>query len=303
MMPEALRARLEKLYQWTDRRSGNLLSLLKGVMQSFGQARGSESAAAMAYYAIFSLFPLLLFLVAAGSAILERQHIFNQVISLITEAIPVSQQLIENNVQQVLNNRGTVGVVSLAGALWSGSSIFSNLTRAVNRAWPSAAPRNLLERRLVGLLMVGVFGVLLIASLLTRTLAGLLPRLHIPLWNSLTAYDSFLWTSLSALLPWLLSLLLFVALYRWLPHTPVPWKAALITAVTVALGWEAVSRGFAWYLHSGLASYELVYGSLGAVIALLFWAYLSSWLVLFGAHLAAALGKRQQKVAMKASEN
>jgi membrane protein len=84
---------------------------------------------------------------------------------------------------------------------------------------------------------------------------------------------------------------MFLALYRWTPSTEVRWKGAIAGALTAALAWELVKGGFTWYLRSGLVRYELVYGSLGTVAALLFWIYISSTITLFGAHLSAAVGR------------
>ena len=69
----------------------------------------------------------------------------------------------------------------------------------------------------------------------------------------------------------------------------VPWRPALGAALLASVAWELARRGFVWYLGSGWASYDVAYGSLGVVVALLFWIYLSGWIVLFGAHLCAAM--------------
>ena len=60
-------------------------------------------------------------------------------------------------------------------------------------------------------------------------------------------------------------------------------------AAVAAVGWELANGAFKWYLTSGLARYQLVYGSLGALIALMLWIYISSIIVLFGAHLSATI--------------
>ena len=82
-------------------------------------------AALVAYYAFFSLFPLLLVLVAAGSFFYAGDAV-QRVLALIYQAIPVSRALIERNLQEVLEARGTVGLVSLLTLLWSASSAFSS---------------------------------------------------------------------------------------------------------------------------------------------------------------------------------
>ena len=134
----------------------------------------------MAYYTLFSLFPLLLALVAAGSFLLDRQHVFQQVIDLVTQAFPISQNLLEENLRQVLRLRGAVGLIGLGGALWSATGAFTVLTRNINRAWRKAPPRGFLQSRLVALGMMGSLAVLLVISLLLSTALNVLSRFQVP---------------------------------------------------------------------------------------------------------------------------
>ena len=278
-------------YRHANRLSGGVLGIMRDTVRSFSEARGSEAAASMAYYTLFSLFPLLLALVAAGSYLLDRQQVFQQVVDLVSNAFPISQNLIEENLRQVLRLRGAVGLVGLVVAIWSASGVFTILTRNINRAWTHAEPRGFLQSRLVALGMVGSLAVLLVMSLLLSTALNVLSRSHVPLVDFQSLYGTAVWTALSNVVPWLLIFILFLALYRWVPNEEVPWKAAFWAALVVALAWEIVANVFAWYVSSGLAKYRVVYGSLGTVVALMFWIYLSSWLILFGAHLSAAVAR------------
>jgi membrane protein len=271
--------------------SGGSLNVVREAIRSFNDARASEAAASMAYYTIFSLFPLLLALVAAGSFFLQREWVYREVVRSVTEAIPVSQELIESNIQQVLEQREAVGVVGLAGLFWAGTGVFTVLARHINRAWTGAERRGLLERRLVAVGMVGMLAALLLLSLLSTHLLTLLPRLSLPLWEGVSIYGTPLWAILSSLLPGLVTFLIFLGLYRWVPNTQTRWSEAFWGALVVACAWEIAKGAFTWYLSSELAQYQLVYGSLGAVVALMLWIYLSSWLALFGAHLSAAVAR------------
>jgi membrane protein len=82
---------------------------------------------------------------------------------------------------------------------------------------------------------------------------------------------------------------MFVALYRWTPNTQVEWKPASWAALVATVLWQLATYVFTWYLRVGLGRYELVYGSLGAVVALLVLVYVIAWITLFGAHLCAAI--------------
>jgi membrane protein len=97
------------------------------------------------------------------------------------------------------------------------------------------------------------------------------------------------WPILSSLIPWVASFVLFLALYRWVPNTSVTWRAAFLGALLASIAWQIATEGFSWYLGSGFARYEAIYGSLGGIVAVLVWVYRSNILAIFGAHIAAAV--------------
>jgi len=279
------------VYERANDLSGGSLDILRNATQHFNESRAPEAAAGMAYYAVFSLFPLSLVLVAAGSFFLEREQAYRRVVGFVTKAFPVSQELIRRNIEHVLGLRGVVGILGLIGLLWAATSVFAIVSRSINRAWPEAEPRSFLKRRLVALGMVGTLVGLLILSLLSTAVLNLLPQLQVPLWHSVSVYETPLWAVLSSFIPWLFTFLLFFGLYRWVPNTEVKWSEAFWGALVAAFAWEVTTSAFAWCLSTGLARYELVYGSLGAVVALMFWIYLGSLITLFGAYLSAAIAQ------------
>jgi membrane protein len=283
---------LDQLYTRLNRLSGGTIGVVKQAFQSFGNAGSAQAAASIAYYTVFSLFPLLLGLIAGGSTFLRNEQARQEVVDLVSRAIPVSQELIRQNVRQVLETRGSVGLIALVGLFWSASGAFGALARNVNAAWAHAEERGFVRQRLVAFAMIAAIVVLLILSIGSTTMLSLLPRIVIPLGEGVAVRDTTLWQWVGTVVPLLLNLALFLALYLWVPNTDVPWSAALWAGLIAAIAWEAAKRGFAWYLNSGLVRYELVYGSLGTVVALMFWIYLSSWIALFGAHLSAAIARR-----------
>ncbi|MGB7875757.1 MAG: YihY/virulence factor BrkB family protein [Anaerolineales bacterium] len=281
----------KKFKEWygnVNQVSRGRLDILKNALGTFGDTRASQSAASLAYYAFFSLFPLLLVLISGGSYFLNSQQVYQNVTQLVQEAIPVSTQLINENLQEVLDVRGTVGIIGLLTLLWSASGVFTNLAYSINLAWPQASRRNFLEKRLVGLGMIAGLSGLLILSLSLNWITNLIPSLD----NANASFPGLdLWMFLSNLGSWLLIFLLFLALYRWIPTVDVLWSATLWGALTTSLMWKAATAGFSWYLRSGLGRYQLVYGSLGTIVVLLFLIYLVSMITLFGAHLSAAIDR------------
>ena len=139
--------------------------------------------------------------------------------------------------------------------------------------------------------MAGGLAVLLASSSVLTTVLNVLARFSAPLWRGLSIYETPLWTVLLSVLPRLFTFLALLGLYRWVPNTKVKWSEAFWGALMVTLAWKIATNGFTWYFSSGLVQYELVYGSLGAVVALILWIYISGLIILFGAHLSAATAR------------
>jgi membrane protein len=255
------------------------------ALRRLGQERGPEAAASMSFYAVFSLFPLLLLLIAVGSRVLETPDAQERLLGVVLHFLPVSRELVRQNVLAVVRVRGAVGGIGVVSLLWAATSAFSTMVRNLNRAWPNARLRNLLGERLLALAMVVSLVALVLVYLLGRALV-VLPedwvfaervaqtvRTIVP---SETALSGFIFVILTAL-------------YLWLPRTKVLLREAAVGGAACALALRAATSLFTRFLSSGLMRYNLVYGSLGTLLALLSWVYVASLLVLGGAHLAAAV--------------
>lgn len=266
-----------------------IFNVFKEAYTSFHRARASQAAAGMAYYAIFSLFPLLVLIIILGSFFVDSEAVYQRVMEMTGAVIPVSNGLIEQNIQQVLRLRGAVGLLGLVGLLWSATSVFTALIYNINLAWPEMGEMNFFKKRLMALQMVGALFGLLFLSVSIPALVEILPRISVPVIDRIPFYETRLWELSSRTLPLLFPFLMFLAFYRWIPKARVGWLPAVWSALAAALTWRAATNAFTWYLRVGLGRYELVYGSLGAVVALLFLIYISSWITLFGAHLCAAI--------------
>ncbi len=280
-------------YKKLDERSGGFFSLIAETIKNFNDTQSPQAAAAMAYFALFSLFPLLLLIISTGSFILERDVVQQQVSQAVAENLPGAQNLIQQNIERVLDLRGPVSIVGLVGLLWAASGVFNTLAFNINKAWSESDVRNFLKRRLVALSIVGVLAGLLILSVLSTFVTNILAEFSVPLGTGINIYQTDLWQIWTNLLPILLRLALFWGLYRWVPNAHVSGAAAFWGAVVATIGWELATSGFAFFLSSGLARYEIVYGSLGTIVALMFWIYLGSLITLFGAHLSSTLTQRQ----------
>lgn len=288
---EAAADRFHAVFERLDRASGGRLAVLRSAYQSYSQARASEAAASIAYYALFSLFPLLLFLLAGLTYVLEQDTARRQLLAYIDILLPVSQSIIIAYLDRVLEQSPSVGLIALAGLLWSASGVFNTLALNINRAWSEGNVRTFLQARLVAIVMVAVLVGLLFLSLLVSAGLDLLARFQLPIGNSLLVYESLLFVALANLLPFLSRLAMLWGMFRWVPTTAVPARAAFAGALVSTLLWELITRAFVLYLGSPLARFESIYGSLGTLIILMLWIYLAGSIVLFGAHLTACMTK------------
>lgn len=287
---KSLRHKAQTRYRRVNRWSQGTLGIVIDAFRSFAHARAAEGAASIAYYALFSLFPLLFFLVAIGSSVLQNQQVQQQVLAFVTEALPTARDLVQKNIEHMLEIRGTVGLVGTLGLAWSATGVFNALTHNINRAWRNAGGHTFLRGRLMALGIAGsLIGLLMMLSLFFTTAFNLLSQFSIPLLGDVSIYKSWLWEIVTRLIPWLLLYLTFLLLYWWIPNTTVKLSEAHWGALVATFAWEINRTSFSWYLNSGLARYQLIYGSLGVVVALMLWIYLSSLITIFGAHLSASI--------------
>jgi len=265
-----------------------IVLILRGAIASFGREGGARGAAGMAYYTLFSFFPLLIVLVTIVSYFVDSSEASSRVAQLVTGVIPVSQNFVEINIERILIVRNSVGLLSLLFFLWSGSNAFSMMVHHITSAWPEGERRPFFQKRLFGLAMVVFLIVVLFILMLSSTVLNALVKYKDTIPGVELLFNSWLWNFGAKALYWAVPFLFFYSLYRIIPRGKVPVKAASFSALGITIVWRVASMGFQWYLASGFSRYEVIFGSLSAVVAILLWIYISSLILFFGAHICAA---------------
>ncbi len=291
---ENLKAKAEAGYKQANGYSFGILEILVNAFQRFGEVRAAQAAAAIAYYALFSVFPLLLFLTAIASSVLKSPEVQDQILTYVQEFLPGFEEFVQSNIQQALSLRGPVGLLGMIGLLWAALAVFSAVTNNISLAWRSADPRNFLQLRLMAFTIVGSLVILMVLASIFTTVIDVLSSFEVPLFGSVAIHESILWQLLSRYIPLFLIFIAFLFLYWWAPGTKVKWREAVWGAIVATIGFQLAKKGFSWYLSSGFSRQTLVYGSLGTVIALMLWIYVSAMVILFGAHISAAIGHRRE---------
>ncbi len=289
--------RLRKEYQRMNALSGGVLGVIRSTVERFTEERGSEAAAGMAYYAFFSIFPMLLVFIVVGSFFVDVAVLQAQLLNMLEGVLPGAEDVVIQNIDQVLRLRGTVTVFALIFLIWAATGVFNNLVRNINRAFPQAELPDFVRGRLMGFLVMLGLGFLFLLSFAASVVSEFLPVIDVSI-NDISLHEWFIWPLASYVVPVIINILMFWALYQWVPTVNVITRASFIGGVAAGVAWEFLKRGFTWYL-SGFTEYQLVYGSLGTIVALLFWIYLTATIVLIGAHLTAAIQKaiRQKSAA------
>lgn len=283
-----IRKSLKSFYERLNELSGGVLDIIRSAIDRFSQERGSEAAASLAYYAFFSIFPMLLVIIVVGSFFVDRYVVQAELLNLLEGVLPGAEDIVIANIDQVLQLRGAVTFIALISLTWSATSVFNNIATNINRAFPSAEIPNFLKGRMLGFFMFLGLALLMLLSFAASTVSGLIPVIDIP-FNDKALHETFLWQIGAFMVPIFTNILMFWAIYHWIPMVKVSRKASLLGAVIAGVAWELLNNIFTWYLSSGLSTYRLVYGSVGTIVALLFWIYLTATIILVGAHLTASI--------------
>lgn len=264
--------------------------LVRRTVQDFVADDCPHLAAAISYYSLFSLFPLLLGLIAVLGFAVGSATVQGEVTDWVAGFLPQSGELISANVSRVVKAREEAGVLAVLGFLWSATAVFGTIRKGLNAAWDVERARPLLQQKLLDLAMVGGVGALFVLSTLLTATQRLLRQWQLPLPGiDVLGHESLIAVG-GTVLAAALTYLVFLLLYKTVPNTDVAWRSAALGATLATILFEVAMTVFVWYAQA-FGRYELVYGSLGAAIGLLTWVYLSALILLLGAELGAEHGK------------
>lgn len=261
-----------------------VFSILWDAIGAFNSDNMSLLAASLSYYALLALFPLLLLLIVSASPFLAQADVLASVLQYVRQTLPGASEEIERVLVQVLEARGSATIIGILALLWSASGLFDVVQTALDRAWRVPKPRAFWKQRLFSLAMMVFLGSLFVASLILSGITDEVVRAALALTP-----DSFGW--FGRLVSWIMAFFAFMLLYQFFPHAHVSRRTAFVGAFVAACLWEIAKTAYGVYLVH-FARFNLVYGSVGAVIGLLLWGYISATILLFGAELSAVVGRR-----------
>lgn len=274
-----------------------ILKLFKEAFREWQQDKASLWAAALAYYTVFSVTPLLVIAIAIAGAVFgqdtAREELVQQINTLVGEqGAQVLEIALANASQPEIGSLASI--ISVVVLLLGASGVFAQLQEALNTVWNVKPKKDrsiwqFIHKRLLSFGMVLAIGFLLLASLLISAILSGLSNLEtdlLPAWVELGQ-------SLNLVISFSLISLLFALIYKYLPDVKIRWKdvwvGAIITAVLFSFGKFLIG------LYLGRSSFGSAYGAAGSLIIFLAWVFYSAQILLFGAEFTQVYARKYGK--------
>ncbi|HTJ96924.1 MAG TPA: YihY/virulence factor BrkB family protein [Rhodocyclaceae bacterium] len=264
----------------------HFLSLIRKSIAAWIDDYASSMGAAIAYYTLFSIAPLLIIVIAVGGAVFGPEAVEGEIVAQLSGLIGVEgamgvQGLIRSASQPV---HGTVAtMISIAFLYIGATSVFSELQNALNRIWRSPATQNrtglwnLLRIRVLSFgLILGLGFLMLVSLVISAALAALSYWANriLPAWEVVLQI-------INVMVSWGITTLLFAMIYKLMPQAKIAWRdvwlGALVTSALFEVGKIAIG------LYVGTSSLTSAYAAAGSLVVLLVWVYYSAQIFLLGA--------------------
>jgi len=281
----------------SKQREHSLLATLKRTVAEFREDNLTDWAAALTYYGLLSLFPMLIALVSIVGLFADPQSTTQTVTDIVTRIGPESgAQTFSGPIHSITSNRGSAGVlfvVGLATALWSASGYIGTFIRASNVIYETEEGRPFWKLRPLQLAVTLAMVIMVAAVLVALVLTGPVVRaVADPIGvgdSAVTVWSYAKWPVLAALFVLMIDLLYYAS-----PNAKLRGFAWVTPGAVLALAlWAVASAGFALFV-ANFGSYDKTYGTLGGVVVLLIWMWITNVAILLGHELNAERERSQE---------
>ncbi|MEK4089988.1 MULTISPECIES: YihY family inner membrane protein [Bacillus] len=267
------------------------MRFIKELFARFSLHEGQSKSAELAYFFLLSLFPLMIFMLTLTAYLPISAE---DVLGAVDQYAPDSaMSMVKSITEQTLNKRsGGLLSFGIIAVIWSASNGMNAIVRAFNHAYEVEENRSFIIIRLTSFFLT-------IAMVVTILIALLLPvfgrEIGMLAADFISASGLFLqvWSVVRWGISPLILLIVFTALYIFAPNKRLSLRFVLPGAVFAAAGWIIVSMLFSFYVGT-FANYSATYGSIGGIIVLMIWFYLTGTLLILGGEINALLHKRKK---------
>lgn len=262
----------------------SIWQVIKCSGQDFANFRITRMSAALAYYTIFAIAPMLILIINLSTIFYKETavegSVYGEIRSFVGDAAALQ---IQDLIKTATLSKGSTfaSVISIVAIVIAATGIFSEIQDSINIIWGlKAKPTNgvlkfLLNRLLSFSIIVSVSFVLLVSLLVNSILDILLTRLERIFPHIKIAYIG------NFILTFLITTYLFGAIFKILPDAKIKWKDVLKGAITTSLLFMLGKFGITFYL--GTRNFGNIYGAAGSIVIVLLWVYYSSMILYFGA--------------------
>nr|WP_251030193.1 YihY/virulence factor BrkB family protein [Bacillus sp. ISL-35] len=246
--------------------------------------RATGLAAQQAYYYMLALFPMLILLIAIVPYLnIDPQKAINVINQLLPEE---SAQLLRDNVVKLVSERnGGLLTFGIIGTIWSASNGMNAFMKAMNIAYDVKETRSFIKARLVSILLTIGLILAFVVALLLPVFGNVILDMVQTIIPIPEPYDIIF-----NVIRWVIGIVVMVAvltgLYRIAPNKHYPFKHVLPGAIFATIVWQLISLGFSFYV-SNFGNYSATYGSLGGVIVLMLWLFLTGLALVLGGEINA----------------
>ncbi|WP_251555279.1 YihY/virulence factor BrkB family protein [Neobacillus muris] len=248
-------------------------------------------SAQLAYYFLLSLFPLMI-VVFTIIPYIPIPH--QDLLGMIREFAPGdTMDLIEKTVGEAMEHQsGGLLSFGIIGTIWSASNGINAIVKAFNRAYNVKESRSFIVAR--GMSVLLTFGMIVVL-----VLAIVLPMFGREIGLVLSSQFGYkneflhLWNTFSVAVSSLIIFLIFIGLYWIAPNVRLKCRTAIPGAAVAVIGWIASSYGLSYYIDH-FSNYSITYGSIGAIIVLMIWFYISAFIIILGGEINAFYSEKNK---------
>ncbi len=275
---------LAALDRWSLRH--RVVRVGRRAVEGFLNHEALQYAGSMAYFAILSIFQLLVLGIITFSFFLGRGSARDFVLTQIRLNTPIDADTMGRVLDNVIQSRGGVSIVGLILLVWGALGVFSAMSRGVVRAFGGGEDRPFLQDKLLGLGLMALTGLLALAAVVVGVVTAIVQSAAADVMSAVPGGETAL-QLFGALLPLVLVFLALLIIYRVVPTRHVSLREIWPGAVVGALLWSVLRFGFTYYA-TRVARYDTAFGPISTGISLLVFLYFASVVLLFGAEVSRA---------------
>lgn len=270
-------------------------NVLVTAFNNWSRHRSARLGAALAYYSVFSLGPLLLIVISIAGLLFSEDAVRGSLTAQFRELLgPTGAQAVEAMLKGASSATagGATAVFGLLLLFVAALGVVVQLKDALNTVWDAPQPQGsgfrwYLRTYVISLAGVMALGFLLIVSLVVSTVLA-----AVTTWaGHVVGNEALLGQAAGTVISLGLLTVLFAMLFKWFPDVPVRWRDVWVGALTAAVLFEMGKLAIAWYI--GRQGLESTYGAAASLVVLLIWVYYTAQIVLFGAELTHAWALRR----------